>query len=192
MVDMINRADRHTTEQLATITPVQGDVLMDTTKGTLVVGDGMTKGGKPMARENIAAVFAYLTAPETTTVETAGTYYPVEGVFNNSPMKGFDIILGKLTYINPVPAYFEVDWHAAFSYAASGAILSFGIDINDVVVPSSVMASVANVATRTASGTTVVLLSEGDTVRLVVTSDSDADDVNVKSYTTTIRNFCDG
>jgi len=191
MVDMINSSDRHTTEQLSTITPIEGDVLMDTTKRTLVVGDGVTKGGNPMAKENISAVFAYLTESAVTTVTTASEYVAIVGVFNNTPMKGFGIISDKLTYTNPVAGYFEVDWHANFSFAASGAVVSFGIFHNDEIEDSSVMTSVANTAVKTASGTTVILLEEGDTIQLVATSDGDDDEITIHSYTTTIRNFCD-
>jgi len=42
--------NRHTTAQLASITPEEGLILMDVTKGTLVVGDGSTKGGNPLTQ----------------------------------------------------------------------------------------------------------------------------------------------
>lgn len=38
----------HTTERLATITPEEGVILYDKSKGVLVAGDGTTKGGRPM------------------------------------------------------------------------------------------------------------------------------------------------
>lgn len=52
MSDYINTGDIHTTNQLATITPFKGNVLMDSDKNTLVIGDGATKGGIPIARED--------------------------------------------------------------------------------------------------------------------------------------------
>lgn len=47
----ITKAERHTAAALGTITPEEGDVLMDTTNNKLVVGDGITKGGSPMLVE---------------------------------------------------------------------------------------------------------------------------------------------
>lgn len=42
----------HTTAQLSGITPTTTDVLIDSTKDTLVVGDGSTLGGIPLLRED--------------------------------------------------------------------------------------------------------------------------------------------
>lgn len=48
----IDSNDIHTTAQLRTITPSKGDILLDESKGTLVVGDGTTKGGNAMLDAN--------------------------------------------------------------------------------------------------------------------------------------------
>jgi len=190
MTDFINRSDIHTTEQIKTITPPIGDVLMDSTKGTLVIGDGTTKGGNPMSTTNCPGVFAYLNAPEDTTVTTAGIYYPVQGNFTNAPMKGFTIPVDKLTYDADADFYFEIDWHSSFSVAPTGANVKFGIAVNGAIVPSSVMLSYAANLILQASGTTVFKLTKGDEVELVLTSDADGDVVTVYTFTTTIRTFC--
>lgn len=42
---IIEKSNRHTTTELATFTPAEGEVHMDKTKKTLVIGDNSTKGG---------------------------------------------------------------------------------------------------------------------------------------------------
>ena len=46
------RKRRNTTTELSSLTPLLGEVWIDTTKPTLVVGDGTTAGGVPLAKEN--------------------------------------------------------------------------------------------------------------------------------------------
>lgn len=51
---MSNKAVRkqtYTTGQLATFVPVKGDTVVDLSKPTVVVGDGTTTGGVPLAKE---------------------------------------------------------------------------------------------------------------------------------------------
>lgn len=44
----------YTTSDLSSKTPAQGQIVVDTTKSTLVVGDGSTAGGKALAREDLS------------------------------------------------------------------------------------------------------------------------------------------
>jgi len=50
--------DIHKTSSLSTVTPEKDDILIDTTKAVVVIGDGSTKGGIPLAKESLA--FSYV------------------------------------------------------------------------------------------------------------------------------------
>lgn len=68
----IEDSNRHSTNQLATFTPDVGEIHMDTTKNTLVVGDGSTKGGKPMMEDDLSNATS-MTSP--TAFRTATSLY---------------------------------------------------------------------------------------------------------------------
>jgi len=51
MSNIAVRKRRHTTTELAAFTPAKGEYFVDVTKPSLVVGDGTTAGGIPLAHE---------------------------------------------------------------------------------------------------------------------------------------------
>lgn len=51
MSNIVIRKNRNTTTQLSTLVISTGDLFIDVTKPTLVVGDGVTAGGIPLAHE---------------------------------------------------------------------------------------------------------------------------------------------
>jgi len=189
MSSIIEKNNQHTADQIASITPPMGDVLMDTSRGTLVVGDGTTKGGNAMLHAGMPMVFAYLSAAADTTVTTAGTYYKVEGTFVNSPIRGFGAAGDEIEYQGDAPAYFEIDWHASFNVAPANASVHFGVKKNGTIDESSLMETYAAAVKLQASGTTIIHLEKGDTIQLVATSDADADVITIFHFTTSIRVF---
>jgi len=46
--------DIHKTSALSTVTPEDGELLIDKEKGVVVIGDGVTKGGVPSARQDLS------------------------------------------------------------------------------------------------------------------------------------------
>lgn len=141
--------------------------------------------GKP------CGVYAFLTAKDDTTVTTAGTYYPIEGTFNNDIREDFSTTASPgIQYDGTLDQYFEIDWHATFSIDAISTA-TFAIYMNSNLVAGSEMSAYAKVAEEkyNVSGTCVVLLSDGDEVQLMVTSDGSGDVVSVHNFTTTIRQF---
>ena len=46
--------DVHKTAALNTVTPEDGELLIDREKGVVVIGDGVTKGGVPSARQDLS------------------------------------------------------------------------------------------------------------------------------------------
>ena len=67
---------RGTTAEHATFTGAVGEVTVDTTKDTVVVHDGSTAGGIPLALESALALKAPLASPALTGVPTAPTAAP--------------------------------------------------------------------------------------------------------------------
>jgi hypothetical protein len=59
---------RGTTSQHSTFTGAEGEVTVDTTKDTLVVHDGVTAGGSPMLREDLANNSTIITEGNTKTL----------------------------------------------------------------------------------------------------------------------------
>ena len=138
-----------------------------------------------------SGAYAYLTAKDDTTITTAATYYPIEGVFNNDLMEDFSLTASPgIQYDGTLDQYFEIDWHATFSIDAISTA-TFAIYRNSNLVDGSEMSAYANVAEEkyNVSGTCVVLLSNADEIQLMVTSDGSGDVVSVYNFTTTIRTF---
>lgn len=139
-----------------------------------------------------AGVFAYLTSAATTTVTTGDEFTPVLGTFDNDPMYGFS--LGTTELVCEIACWYEIDWHASFSSQDAGRVVHFGVSINDATLTTasdSVMGIFVKYAGECVaiSGTEVTYLNVGDTVQLQLTSDTDADQVTVGHYTTTINRF---
>lgn len=59
-----------TTSQLATYTPAEGQIVVDKTKDTLIVGDGSTMGGIPLARQDLST--SALTASRAAVTNASG------------------------------------------------------------------------------------------------------------------------
>lgn len=140
-----------------------------------------------------ARVFAYLTAAETTTVGTGGTYYYIRGTFANSPIEGFvGVADPAIKYTNVTTLCFEIDWAATVSADDGGRTIHCAIKHNGVLVDGAVMGGYQKTADEplTISGTAVVELEQSDTIQLVLTSSVDGDVVTVHHFTTTMREFC--
>lgn len=141
-------------------------------------------------------VFAYLGTPTATTTTLAGTYYPIQGTFTNSPSECF----GAATTYTPgikyeceTTQYLEIDWHASVGSDAGNTTVTCGVYKNGVLEASSVMSTFAkNLGQIYAmSGTTVIELAQNDEVQLVVKSDQAGAQVTFNNYTTSISEFFD-
>lgn len=140
-------------------------------------------------------VYAALTSAYDTTVTTAGTYYPIEGTFSNTPINNFSLIAGPaIQYDNNETHFFEVDWHASVSTPSNGVTVTCAIKKTGELVTDSKMPAFCKNLNQpyTLSGTVVVELGYNDTIQLVVTADSDSTIVTFNNYTTTIREFYNG
>lgn len=141
----------------------------------------------------VSGVYAFLTASAVTTVTTGDEFVPILGTFTNDPFIGFGISADMIASASPT-GYYEIDWHATLKSQDAGRVVHVGIAINgETLTPASI--SVMGIFCKYAaeplslSGTLVVELNRGDTIQLQLTSDTDADQVTVDHFTTTIRQF---
>ena len=141
-------------------------------------------------------VFASLSAPASTTITTAATYYPIGGTFTNSPLEGFG---AAVTYTPGIKysvyktQYFEIDWHASVSADINNTTITLGVKKNGTLSTPSLMTQFCKNANQiyNISGTIVVELAQDDEIQLVVTSDGNGDIITFDNYTTTITEFFD-
>jgi hypothetical protein len=140
-----------------------------------------------------AGVYAYLTALAVTTVTTADTFVPILGTFDNDPFEGFYFGATAIVY-DGASCWFEIDWHATLESQDADRIVHVGISKSGatiLVTDPSAMGVYHKYAGEPLplSGTQVVLLEAGDTIQLQLTSDTNADQVTVHHFTTTIKRF---
>ena len=142
-------------------------------------------------------VFASKDTSTATIVTTGDTFVPIAGAFTNSPIECFHFDTDHLVYDGANGTEFEIDWHTSFSSQDAGRTVHFGVAINGetlVITSPSVMGQFAKNAGQiyVLSGTNVVTLNTGATIQLMVTSDTDADQVTVEHFTTTLAKFFRG
>ena len=140
-----------------------------------------------------AGVYAYLTSATVTTVTTGDVFVPILGTFGNDPFEGFHFGATAIVY-DGAPCWFEIDWHATIASQDAGRTVHIGISKGGTTVTvasPSAMGIFCKYAAETLplSGTEVVLLEAGDTIQLQLTSDTNADQVTVHHFTTTIKRF---
>ena len=139
--------------------------------------------------EQVNGVFASLDTLDSTAIATAGTYYPIEGDFTNSPMVGFGVGTSSINYTGTETRSFEIDWHSTVHKLTGNSTILIGLKKNTTVDDRSIMGTLVTTVALQMSGTAVVQLSTGDSITLVVTSDSSTDTIAVDYFTTTIRPF---
>lgn len=134
---------KHTTAQLATITPSLGEVLIDTDKGCLIIGDGTTKGGIPLGTESThfkSYNFAARTA-------ATGAFYL--GGFYYAPAADADLANDNLTVALGT---------ANHSAAAHAFIVAEGVGVTDgtTLVLTVSGTSITDAGVRTATDTEII------------------------------------
>lgn len=158
---------------------------------TSVLGVGTIYG--PAGRPARSAVYASLSAMDTTIVGTGGTYYAIVGSFTNAPITGFTALGGPppgIRYDGGSDRVYEIDWHATVHGDSNAMTIHFGIAIDGTVpMASSIMGTYLKTSgePQAMSGTAVITLSNAEVVTLVATADDDGDLVIVDHYTVSIR-----
>ena len=139
--------------------------------------------------------YAYLTTVDTTVVTTAGTYYPIEGVFSNAPAELFTPVSSPragLRYDGVETLHFEIDWHASARGDANGITAHIGAGVDGVVpCPCSIMGTFLKTANeaQALSGTCVIELAQNEVITLLVTADTNLDEIAMVHFTVSIRRF---
>ena len=164
-------------------------------KSALIVGGDITAGGFITGVK--VGVAANLSASASTTIITAGTYYPIEGTFNNTPSELFSGTTvnekDAIKYDGNLTQYFEVDWYALLKGNSNGITATIAIKKNGTVLTAQAMGIFMKTADEdfAVSGTSVFELTQNDTVQLVVTADGDGDVITFDNFLTTIHEFFD-
>ena len=138
--------------------------------------------------------FAYLASAATTTVTSGSTFYPIQGVFVNSPAEQFSgTSTPALQYTGTKTQYFEIDWHSSVKSDHASCTVTFGIKINGILATPSLMSTFLKTQDElfNLSGTVIVELKYYDEVQLVVTCDSSGDVLTINNYVTSINEFFD-
>lgn len=141
-------------------------------------------------------VFASLDSPNNTIVTTAGTYYPIEGIFTNSPIEEFGpatTYTPGIKYTGTKTQYFEIDWHAVGSGDSAGITVYLGIKKNGILCTHGVMGTFLKFIgeKQSLSGTCVIELETNDEIQLVLTANNNGDIITINQFTTTITEFFD-
>lgn len=121
---------------------------------------------------SVTSVYAYITTPVATTTTVAGTYYKLEGTFNNSVIEGFAIETDILTYKGD-PGNFIIMYAGTFSSNTVQTVVTLGLFKNGTLVTGTgrdVLIKLTDDLPEIAAFT-VVNLQEGDTLQLRIKSD---------------------
>jgi len=139
-------------------------------------------------------LYGSLIAPNSTTITTAGTYYSVNGIFDNTPAEGFfyNATANAVQYNSTTPRYIELDISMSLQGSTTGMTPTMTIKKNGIVQTKgsfSIYLKVANEPYSVAS-TTVVPLELGDQLQIIATSDGNGDVITLNSMEITARAFC--
>jgi len=141
-----------------------------------------------------SGVYAYLSAPNDTTIVAAGTYYPISGPFTNDVIEDFTLVATPaIRYDGSQTQFFKIDWHAAVQSDRNGTTVHCAIYKGVTQLTGSIMCTFCKTAGETynLSGTVIVQLATNDEIQLTVTSDGPGDVITFEHYTTSIGEFFD-
>ena len=134
---------RGTTAEHSTFTGAVAEVTVDTTKDTVVVHDGSTAGGVPLAKES--ALSAYATTASLAAVATSGAYSDLTG----TPTLATVATTGAYSDLSGTPTI-----PTDFVSAASGGTFSGNVTVSAEFIANSYNETYAAV-TSTTNATTV-------------------------------------
>lgn len=167
---------RGTTAEHSTFTGLVGEVTVDTTKDTIVVHDGTTAGGVPLAKES--ALSTYATTASLATVATSGDYTDLTNT-PTIPVAGTDFVAvtggaftGDVSFGDTNKAIFGAGSNLSIytdgntSFIQETGAGNFAIDGTNIFVRNG--AGTANMASFIDGG--AVSLYHNSTARLATTS----------------------
>lgn len=143
-------------------------------------------------------VFAYALpfSGTTTNITSAGVYYPIQNIFNNTFMEEFHINLTTIygpaiVFNNSYPYYFEVKWHATLKSNSAGSTACVAIKKNNITDTASITCMYLKYANEPVgiSGLMLDELAPGDTIQLATTSDAAGSQTQFDYFTTSIKRF---
>ena len=139
-------------------------------------------------------LFAALTEATRTEIYEVGTYVYINGIFSNSPNVGFEFVSDPepaIKYTGDTPFYFKIDASATVSSNKNSTELRCAIKKNGTLVNESIMTAFLknNGEKYNLSGTSVVYLEKDDTIQMVTTCTSEAQNIMFYNLTATIFPF---
>lgn len=137
-------------------------------------------------------VFAYISVEAPTTIEVAGTYYPIQGTFVNSPLEQFILTQDPaIQYIDSKTEYYKIHISATVKSNHTSCTIKVAIKKNTDVFAGSIMGTLCKTSgdLYNIAGTCVVELAYGDKIQLVCTADGNNDILTFSYFTTTINEF---
>ena len=140
-------------------------------------------------------VFASLNASASTLVVSSGSYYSIQGSFDNEPVENFSgttVLDGDAIKYDGIPSqYFEIVWSVGLASSANGTTITAGIRKNEDVQTGSLMDLYCKTAGEqySAAGVFVTMLEKDDTIQLILSADADSNTVTVNHFTTSIKRF---
>ena len=142
-------------------------------------------------------VFAFLEAPCMNTIVANDTYQVLGCVLANSPLESFTFSTDPaIVYSDSEAKWFEIDWHAVAKVNATGKDIhvamchkpSGGVySIIDSSISGTYLKSSNEV--QPFNGTTVIQLTQGDSIQIRFKSDTLGDEVTFNHFVTSINMF---
>ncbi len=136
-------------------------------------------------------VFAYLNETSITSCSVVDTWYPIGGVFINSPIKQWyvNVSIPAIVYSGQ-QRYFQVDGFASVSSSINGNTIHVSVKHNGIVEEQGSTGTYIKYGGEaiTLGGEGVFLIAPGDTIQLVVKCDK-VSDLSFMHFTTTIKPF---
>jgi hypothetical protein len=156
--------------------------------------DGDIKATGEIEGEKIG-VYATLYEPDTTTITTAGTFYPIEGVFNNTIMEGFfyNMTANAIQYNSSTPRVLQYQWFAQVNGDTNGITVSVSTAKNGLVSNECIMSGYLKNFGQNyhLSNSCVYELQKGDQVQLVMSADGNGDLIEFDKFTAIAKEFFD-
>jgi hypothetical protein len=137
-----------------------------------------------------SGVYASLDAATNTTTTDAGTWYPLAGAFTND-FDNFSFVTDHIEYDGDNDYEFEIDWQCSQSSDTATTVAHVTVKINTTVYTESQMGTLLkNVNQPYAyAGTLKVMLTKGDEIQIVVSSDKAGAVLTTHHFTTSMNKF---
>jgi len=140
--------------------------------------------------------FAYLQSPESTVITTPGDFYGIKGVFVNSPINDFEVVVGvdaTIRYLGTKKQYFLVHGQGSAASDKATNTISVGSKVNGVLQEPGLMCTlIKNVNELYSIGAFLVVeLERGDELQIVCCASVAGTTLSFERVTLLVTDFFD-